>query len=454
MKKIKKINGDCLTPVSLYFRLNQHANCLLESIPRESEKDRYSLIALDPVHHLQYREGVFQIDQKAYLCTDPLKEVEKYVLKDDDSIAELPFQGGAIGYIGYDIAAAYENIGTPPRDELEIPDLQLYLFETFVVYDHQMQDLYLIAGNTYSGCDEGILADRLAKLQEEILREHPCEQQAVTKTTLDFTSNFTEEAYQAMVEKAKQKITEGDIFQVVPSQRLTAPFTQDPFDYYRQLRVTNPSAYLYYFDFPDVKVIGSSPESLVSVKGSVVTTNPIAGTRRRGSDQKEDDRLAQELLTDEKEIAEHQMLIDLGRNDLGKVSEIGSVHVPLFMTIERYRFVMHIVSLVEGRLEKGKTAMDALRATLPAGTVSGAPKIRAMTRIYEWEPVKRSIYAGAVGYLSCDGQADFAIAIRTMVIKDQTAYVQAGGGVVYDSDPISEYRETMQKAKALMEVGK
>lgn len=454
MKKIKKINGDCLTPVSLYFRLNQYANCLLESIPRESEKDRYSLIALDPVHHLQYREGVFQIDQKAYPCTDPLKEVEKYVLKDDDSIAELPFQGGAIGYIGYDIAAAYENIGTPLRDELEIPDLQLYLFETFVVYDHQMQDLYLIAGNTYSGCNEEILDDRLAKLQEEILREHPCEQQAVTKTTLDFTSNFTEEAYQAMVEKAKQKITEGDIFQVVPSQRLTAPFKQDPFDYYRQLRVTNPSAYLYYLDFPDVKVIGSSPESLVSVKGSVVTTNPIAGTRRRGSDQKEDDRLAQELLTDEKEIAEHQMLIDLGRNDLGKVSEIGSVHVPLFMTIERYRFVMHIVSLVEGKLEKGKTAMDALRATLPAGTVSGAPKIRAMTRIYEWEPVKRSIYAGAVGYLSCDGQADFAIAIRTMVIKDQTAYVQAGGGVVYDSDPTSEYRETLQKAKALMEVGK
>lgn len=453
MKVVKKLSADCLTPVSLYFRLSGESKCLLESIPRDSESNRYSLLAFNPVHHIQFQAEEFQIDQTRYTCTDPLKELEKYVLK-EERIEGLPFEGGAIGYVGYDIAALYEDLGQIPADALELPDMQFYLFETFVIYDHQKQTLSIVASDLYSQCGEAQLQQRINKIEEEIFTLKESENAPLEPIKLSFTSNFTQAEYEAVVEKAKQYIREGDLFQVVPSQRLSADFPVDPFHYYRHLRVTNPSAYLYYLPFPDVTVIGSSPESLVRVKGDTVTTNPIAGTRRRGLNDSEDDHLAEELINDEKEIAEHQMLIDLGRNDIGRVAEIGSVHVPLFMTIERYRFVMHIVSLVEGKLRSDKTAMDALKSTLPAGTVSGAPKIRAMTRIYEWEPVKRSIYAGAVGYLSCDNQADFAIAIRTMVVKDKKAYVQAGGGVVYDSDPTSEYMETLQKAKALLEVGK
>jgi anthranilate synthase component 1 len=242
------------------------------------------------------------------------------------------------------------------------------------------------------------------------------------------------------------------MFQMVPSQRLMADFPYEPFDYYRKLRVSNPSAYLYFLDFGDMQVIGSSPESLVSVNGSRVQTNPIAGTRKRGATLSEDMDLVADLLSDEKEKAEHKMLVDLGRNDIGRVSVAGTVKVPMYLEIEKYRYVMHIVSMVEGELKPEYSAMDALKATLPAGTVSGAPKIRAMQRIYQQEPVKRGIYSGAVGYLSKNNQADFAIAIRTMVVKGGKAYVQAGAGVVYDSNPESEYFETLQKAKALLQV--
>lgn len=269
---------------------------------------------------------------------------------------------------------------------------------------------------------------------------------------LTFTSNFTKEAFEAVVSKAKEYIENGDMFQVVPSQRLSSPFKGSTFDYYRHLRLSNPSSYLYFLPFDDVTIIGSSPESLVRVKKQTVTTNPIAGTRKRGQTKAEDQALAEALSQDKKERTEHQMLVDLGRNDIGKVAVSGSVHLPLFMQIERYRHVMHLVSVVEATLADNQTAMDALKATLPAGTVSGAPKIRAMQRIYEWEPSRRGIYAGAVGYLSQDGQADFAIAIRTMIVKDGQAHVQAGAGIVYDSDPSSEYAETLQKAKALLEV--
>ncbi|EUJ27867.1 anthranilate synthase component I [Listeria grayi FSL F6-1183] len=256
-----------------------------------------------------------------------------------------------------------------------------------------------------------------------------------------------------MVEHAKQHIEAGDFFQVVLSQRLEATFTGDAFDYYRKLRLLNPSPYLFYLDFGETKLIGSSPESLISKHGRKITTNPIAGTRKRGQTKAEDRELEESLLSDEKELAEHRMLVDLGRNDIGKVARIGTVKVPVYLTIERYRFLMHLVSVVEGELKEGLTALDALRSTLPAGTVSGAPKIRAMQRIYEWENRKRGPYAGAIGYLTKHGDADFALAIRTMVLHKQKAYVQAGAGIVYDSDPESEYLETLQKAKALLEVG-
>lgn len=460
MRKTKTIHADCLTPVSAYLRMRGEHKCLLESIPREKASSRYSVVAYNPVLELQFQNGLFRVlnrmtqEDKRYPVSDPLKEIEKYVLTENQLTEDLPFQGGAIGYIGYDVIACYENIGEIPRDELGLPDIDLFLFETFIVYDHQKESITLVVENTYSRRSEEELDSQLTMLERELKTPTTEEQAVLSPEKLTFTSHFTQDSFEAVVRKAKDYITQGDLFQVVPSQRLSGDFKQNPFDYYRKLRLSNPSAYLYYLDFnEETKVIGSSPESLLTVKGEKVITNPIAGTRKRGATQEEDERLAQELLADEKERAEHLMLIDLGRNDIGRISEIGSVTVPLYMVIEKYRYVMHIVSLVEGKLKKGLSAMDALKATLPAGTVSGAPKIRAMTRIYEWEPVKRGVYAGAIGYFSQDNQADFAIGIRTMVLKNQRAYVQAGAGIVYDSDPTAEYFETLQKAKALLEVG-
>lgn len=452
MRIVRELNGDCLTPVVAYLRLQGGQKSLLESIPREQEEGRYSIIAFDAVHYLSFKDGYFTMDEKRYAVADPLKELEKYVLTTENLLTDLPFQGGAIGYASYDLASVYENLGTLPVDELDIPEMAFYLYESFVVYDHQKEKLLLVADNCYSHVATAVLKERIAKMTRELQTPSPLESKPVAKIQLTFSSNTQQHEFETLVEKAKEKIIAGDLFQVVPSQRLKAAFPYDPFDYYRKLRLSNPSPYLYYLDLPAVKIIGSSPESLVRVQGKRVTTNPIAGTKKRGATKEEDEALAKSLLADEKERAEHQMLIDLGRNDLGKVSAIGSVEVPLYMTIERFRYVMHIVSLVTGTLKKEASAMDALKATLPAGTVSGAPKIRAMQRIYQWEKVRRNVYAGAVGYLSQNGNADFAIAIRTMMLKDATAYVQAGAGIVYDSDPTSEYFETLQKAKALLEV--
>ncbi|MGM0169537.1 anthranilate synthase component I [Enterococcus sp. AZ135] len=447
MKRVKKIINKKINPLTIYYSLKDDGTCLFE---RKSEKKDYAIIAFAPVKRLTFQNGEFFNGNEHYPCSDPLKEVEKYVLEEDEHQSDLLFQGGALGYVGYDVAACYETIGEIPTDELNVPDLQFYLYESYVIYDKQKESCTLIVGNTYSKVGEIELAARLKDLEQKLLKEVALPE--LELSPLHFTSNFSQSEFEAVVKLAKEKIVAGDLFQVVPSQRLSAEFSMEPFTYYRQLRATNPSAYLYYLDFPDVQVIGSSPESLVTVEGNLVTTNPIAGTRKRGANEQEDEELAKDLRSDPKEIAEHRMLVDLGRNDLGKVAVRGTVEVPTYLTIERYRYVMHLVSVVTGKLKSEHTAMDALKATLPAGTVSGAPKIRAMTRIYQWETVKRSIYAGAVGFLGQNDQADFAIAIRTMIIKAGMAHVQAGAGIVYDSEPTSEYFETMQKAKTLMEV--
>ena len=449
MYRMERINSDCLTPVSVFLRIQGAHKCLLESIPREEDTGRYSILTFDPVQKLTFKDGVFQMEDllektvNKYPCQDPLKEMERYVVKKETTaLPNLPLQSGAIGYAGYDIAACYEDIGQLPTDELQVPDMAFWLFETFLVLDHQRETLTIILENCYSQRGTTEMEKVLQAVQQQLRTPVAAETRGLSNEKLHFTSNVTQHAYETIVREAKARITAGDMFQVVPSQRLQAAFTQDPFDYYRKLRVTNPSAYLYYLDFDHgFKVIGSSPESLIRVQGTTITTNPIAGTRKRGATKAE-----------EKERAEHQMLIDLGRNDLGRIAEHGTVHVPLYMVIEKYRYVMHIVSVVAAKRRAGVTAMDALKATLPAGTVSGAPKIRAMTRIYQWEAVRRGVYAGAVGYFSRNDQADFAIGIRTMVLKDAIAYVQAGAGVVYDSDPSSEYHETLHKAKALLEV--
>lgn len=453
MRKTKEVMADHLTMIAAYLRLNGTKKSLLESIPRDKSKGRYSIIGVNPVHEIQAKGTELVIDDHRIETKDPLGEIEKFVIRESVEESPLPFDAGMIGYVGYDTFALYEDLGQIPQDALGIPDIHFYVYESFVLFDHTNEKMTLVQDNVYSNRSEKALDDALLQMEKALLTPSKEEQKTIQLSKLTFKSNTSKEQYMAMVTKAKEYIQAGDIFQMVPSQRLSAPFEGNSFDYYRKLRLSNPSAYLYYLDFGETKVIGSSPESLVSVKNRQVLTNPIAGTRKRGETVEEDSRLAEDLLRDEKERAEHQMLVDLGRNDIGKISEIGSVTVPVYMTIEKYRFVMHIVSVVEGRLKEGLSSLDALKATLPAGTVSGAPKIRAMQRIYQMEPVKRNIYAGAIGYLTKNDFSDFAIAIRTMVIHQGVAHVQAGAGVVYDSDPETEYLETLQKAKALMEVG-
>lgn len=452
MRKIKELAADHLTVISVFLRLNGEKKSLLESIPRDKNKGRYSIIGLDPVHEITCAGHQLTIDGRSHYSKDPLTEIGHFINKKKEDEKPLAFDAGAIGYVGYDTIAVYEPVGKIPKDEMGIPDSHFYVYESFLIFDHTHETLTLVQDNCYSGRSEAELKKSLDKMEKQLAVPSEKEQKRAEIGPLDFESNTTKQEYEEMVRKAKDYIQDGDMFQMVPSQRFSARFPYEPFDYYRKLRLSNPSSYLYYLDFGKTKVIGSSPESLVSVKENIVMTNPIAGTRKRGDTVEEDERLAAELLEDEKEAAEHRMLVDLGRNDIGRIAETGTVTIPVYMTIEKYRFVMHIVSVVEGRLKKGLTAMDALKATLPAGTVSGAPKIRAMQRIYEIEPVKRNVYAGAVGYLTKNDFADFAIAIRTMVLHEGTAHVQAGAGVVYDSDPESEYYETLQKAKALLEV--
>lgn len=311
----------------------------------------------------------------------------------------------------------------------------------------------IVEDNIYSDRSEAEQKKALQKVLADLKKQSDREFSSRRLHSLTFTNHLQEREFKDMVAKAKELIRQGDMFQCVLSQRFSADITGDPFDFYRNLRVTNPSNYLYFYDFGNYQILGASPESLVSLKNGEVVTNPIAGTRPRGKTEQEDKLLAEDLLSDVKEVAEHRMLVDLGRNDIGKIAEIGTVQLTKYMEVELFRYVMHLTSLVKGQLLEGLTGMDALKSTLPAGTVSGAPKIRAMKRIYELEKEKRGVYAGAIGYLSSNGDIDFAIAIRTMVIKNQKAYVQAGAGIVYDSVPENEYYETINKAKAMTKIG-
>ncbi|EDG4115177.1 anthranilate synthase component I [Listeria monocytogenes] len=453
MRKTKKIDADTLTAILAFQRLSGTGKSLLEGAAKDAEAGRYSIIAINPVHEIKVYQHDYYIDGIHQVVADPLKEIELFIEKAKEDEADLPLDSGAIGYVGYDVIALYENLGEIPVETRDMPDIRFYVYESFVIMDHQAEELILVQDNCYSGRSEAELDKALEVMFTELTTPKKEEHKAVHVPKMRYKSNYTKEEYMGLVKKAKTYIQEGDFFQIVLSQRLEADFTVTPFDYYRKLRLLNPSPYLFFIDFGDTVLIGSSPESLIKTKGRTVITNPIAGTRRRGATKQEDELLASELLADEKELAEHRMLVDLGRNDIGKIAETESVHVPVYLTIERYRFLMHLVSVVEGTLKPGLTAMDALRSTLPAGTVSGAPKIRAMERIYEWENVKRGPYAGAVGYLTKNGDSDFALSIRTMVLHNGKAYVQAGAGIVYDSDPESEYLETLQKAKALLEVG-
>lgn len=448
MQKI--LNADTLTPILAYMRVRGNHKVILESIPRDRENARFSIIAYNPVFEVKYQNGTLYENGRA-IEADPLDYMSQLTVKQHSS--DLPFAGGAIGFVGYDMVGLYEDIGQIPEDTIGTPDLHFFIYESYLIFDHKKEKIFVVEDSIYSKRSNDAVRQSLAKVISDLQRQAVNEFSPQDLESLTFKNHLEQAEFEEMVTKAKELIRQGDMFQCVLSQRFSSDFSGDPLDYYRNLRVTNPSNYLYFYDFEDYQIIGASPESLVSVKDGIVTTNPIAGTRPRGKSDEEDSKLADDLLQDVKETAEHRMLVDLGRNDIGKIAKNGSVRLTKYMEVEFFRYVMHLTSVVKAELLDELSAMDALKSTLPAGTVSGAPKIRAMKRIYELEKEKRGIYAGAIGYLSASGDMDFAIAIRTMILKNNKAYVQAGAGIVYDSLPENEFYETINKAKAMTRIG-
>ena len=469
----REFAADLETPVSVYLKLMEEpgASFLLESVEGGEQVGRYSFVGVGIHRRIElHGQTITRTGESAGQpeavgdppgdILDALRaELGRYQAAAMSGLPRL--SGGAVGYFGYDVVRFFERLPQTAAPGLDLPDALFLLVDTVVVFDHARHRLILLANaHVEEGSDiEAAYVDalqRIDRLAEKLLRPLPAVPSrrwgATHGNGLEPQSNVTVERYQAMVHQAKKHIAAGDIFQVVLSQRFSRRTSAHPFAVYRALRMLNPSPYMFYFNFAplDLQVIGASPEMHVRLEDGVATVRPIAGTRRRGSNPAEDAALATELLADPKERAEHVMLVDLGRNDIGRVCEYGSVHVRDLMTIERYSHVMHIVSHVEGRIRPGLDAYDLMRATFPAGTVSGAPKVRAMEIIEELEGQRRGLYAGAVGYFSYDGSMDTCIAIRTMVMQGDRVYVQAGAGIVADSDPAAEHQECVNKASALL----
>ncbi|MBI1285528.1 MAG: anthranilate synthase component I [Thiobacillus sp.] len=457
---VRELPADLETPLSVYIKLaNAPYSYLLESVVGGERFGRYSFIGLPARTVLRVRNHLLTVETdgevvEEHNLPDPLAFIADFQARFKAApLARLPrFTGGLAGYFGYDTIRYIEKRLSAKRkdDVLHTPDILLMLTEELAVFDNLAGKLYLITHADPMQADaytQGHL--RLQALAEQLQTQVrlPAEPMVAPDAP---QSEFGEAEFKAAVQKAKDYIAAGDIMQVVLSQRMTRPFNASPLSLYRALRSLNPSPYMFYYDMGGFHVVGSSPEILVRLEGDTVTLRPIAGTRPRGLTREDDQRLAEELLADPKECAEHLQLLDLGRNDTGRVAVTGSVKVTEHMLIERYSHVMHIVSNVEGRLKPGLSALDVLRASFPAGTVSGAPKVRAMEIIDELEPSKRGIYAGAVGYLGFNGDMDLAIAIRTAVVKDQTLFVQAGAGIVADSVPDNEWTETHNKALAIV----
>ena len=457
-----EVLADLDTPLSVYLKLVEAPfGFLFESVQGGEKWGRYSIIGLPCRTILRVRGEEVTVEHDGHIEErhqepDPLAFVERFRARYKvPELEGLPrFSGGLVGYFGYDTVGYIEpRLRNPDKpDPLGCPDILLMVADEVVVFDNLSGRMYLIVhadlerGDTLASVNRRI-ARLIERMQQGAPRHRPASRREVSET--DFVSGFTESGFKQAVERIKQYILDGDCVQVVIWQRLSIAFSARQLDLYRALRGLNPSPYMYFLDLGAFQIVGSSPEILVRLEDGVVTVRPIAGTRRRGHSEEEDRALEEELLADPKELAEHLMLIDLGRNDTGRVARIGSVRLTDRMVVERYSHVMHIVSNVTGELDQGLGAIDVLRATFPAGTVSGAPKIRAMEIIDELEPVKRGIYSGAVGYLSWNGNMDTAIAIRTAVIKDGELHVQAGAGVVADSVPDLEWKETMNKGRAL-----
>ena len=457
----REILVDMETPLSVYRKL---ANCsysyLFESVEGGEKWARYSLIGLKANRVIKIIKNTIEIHQdgklsESFVAENPLDYIDElqksYTLEEDPNLPK--FNGGLVGYFSYDCVRYIEPklSETAPPDTLGTPDALFMISEEVAVFDNLKNKLHLII--LINSKEEMESANQRLDELEEKLRE-PLGYQDFKKpeksiSESDFISGFGEEDFKKSVLKAKKYIEEGDIMQVVCSQRMSLPFTADPVALYRSIRQLNPSPYMYYLNLDDFHIVGSSPEILARLEDNKVTVRPIAGTRRRGKDNKDDMAMEEEMVNDPKEIAEHLMLIDLGRNDVGKIAKPGSVEVTEKFGVERYSHVMHMVSNVEAELRDHSSAIDLFKATFPAGTVSGAPKIRAMEIIDEFEPVKRGIYGGAIGYLSWQGNMDMAIAIRTAVIKDEVLYIQAGGGWVADSIPELEWKESLNKGRAI-----
>src|SRR5512143_528631 len=462
----REILADMETPVSAFLRIDDGRHSfLLESMEGGEKWARYSFLGRRPsVVVRSYGRKVEitrtgKIEERSFK-NDPLDTINE-VLSEYSPVPDpsLPrFFGGAVGFMGYDVVRFFEDLPDREKSGLDIPDIFFMITDTLVIFDNITHRIKVVSNAhingksvtaAYKEATEKIdaLVRKLKQGKRSTLNVQRSRKKAKEHR---LTSNFTRARYEQAVLKAKEYIKAGDIFQVVPSQRFETNINIEPYEIYRALRLINPSPYMYFLRGGDVTVVGASPEVMVRLEGGRIDLRPIAGTRRRGVTEEEDKALAEELLADPKERAEHIMLVDLGRNDVGRVSDAGSVNVSELMVIERYSHVMHIVSNVRGTLSRGRDAYDVIRACFPAGTVSGAPKIRAMEIIDELEPTRRGPYAGAVGYFGFSGNMDTCITIRTLIIKDGVAYIQAGGGVVADSDPAAEYQETVNKAKAMM----
>lgn len=460
----REILADLETPVSAYIKIAQGAqhSFLLESVEGGQHIARYSFLGSNPYMVLTMDDGTAHAVQGGYKqmlpYDDPLVVLGSYLREYRPvRLPDLPrFVGGAVGYMGYETITYFEDrLPRLTSSDYQMPEAIWMFVDTLLVFDHLRHKIQVVAHVHLDAPDLQAEYQRATERIETVIKQlrqplptdYPADQ---GHSSAPLASNVSREEYLAFVEKARAYIMAGDIFQVVPSQRFRRPTSADPFTIYRALRAINPSPYMFYLHAPEGDLVGASPELLVRVMDGEITTHPIAGTRPRGKDSDEDDTLATELLADEKELAEHLMLVDLGRNDIGRVSMPGTVRVPVYMSVERYSHVMHIVSHVTGTLRPDLHALDALRACFPAGTVSGAPKIRAMEIISELEGTRRGVYAGCAGYIGFNGDLDTCISLRTMVVQDGVAYVQAGGGVVADSDPPTEYQESCNKAAALL----
>jgi len=457
-----EVSADLDTPTSIYKKIvPQSPAYLLESVEGGENLARYSFIGFDPFLTFVSRgaESLVSSGGRQEICTgQPLENLERIISGFKVYLRPgLPrFFGGAVGYIGYDLVRFIEAIKMPPGEGIPgLPDCCFVFAGTVLIFDHVRQVLIIVVNSRPGAEPERSYiqaTEQIEKVIGALKNSIPFENIKMKRSGAGSAAeaNMTRAEFMENVTRAKEYIAAGDILQVVLSRRLRVPFSGEPFNVYRKLRALNPSPYLFYLDFGDLVVVGSSPEMLVKVEDAVVETCPIAGTRPRGEDLTADEDFARDLMEDEKEKAEHLMLVDLGRNDLGRVCETGSVRVRRFMEVEKYSHVMHLVSNVRGRLAQGQSCFDALKSCFPAGTLSGAPKVRAMEIIAELEPDRRGIYGGAIGYLGFSGNLDTAIAIRTVLIHEGNAYVQAGAGIVADSDPEREYEETMSKASVLL----